>query len=75
MRDFGSFDRCIELLTLKSIAVQGSGWGWLSWDPQTKSLRICETANQDLLENVTGTKPLLTIDVWEVMFLLSMLTI
>jgi Fe-Mn family superoxide dismutase len=45
--------------------VQGSGWAWLAYDPYTKSLRICETKDQDLLENVTGAKPLLTIDVWE----------
>lgn len=28
-RDFGSFDKFKEQMTAKTIAVQGSGWGWL----------------------------------------------
>ena len=38
----------------------------LGYDKTTKSLRIAATQNQDLLVNVTGLTPLLTIDVWEV---------
>ena len=28
-RDFGSFDEFKSLLTARTVAVQGSGWGWL----------------------------------------------
>ncbi len=30
-------------------AIQGSGWGWLGYNPQTKKLDIVTTANQDPL--------------------------
>lgn len=29
MRDFGSFDNFKDQLTTKTVAIQGSGWGWL----------------------------------------------
>ena len=28
-KDFGSYDKFKEQLTAKTVAVQGSGWGWL----------------------------------------------
>ena len=54
-----------DLLSKKTLAIQGSGWGWLGYNPTTKHLDIAFTANQDPLEPTTGLVPLLGIDVWE----------
>ncbi|XP_018654488.1 putative superoxide dismutase [mn] [Schistosoma mansoni] len=63
--EFGSFDNFKSKLSTATIAVQGSGWGWLGYNPNTKRLQIATCANQDPLEGTTGLKPLLGIDVWE----------
>jgi len=42
---FGSFDNLKEKFTAKTIAVQGSGWGWIAFDPITKKLSISDTPN------------------------------
>ena len=44
--------------------IQGSGWGWLGYNPATGGVEIATTANQDPLSTV-GLVPLLGIDVWE----------
>ena len=62
---FGSLDDMIAEMSAKTIAVQGSGWGWLVYDPKTKMLDVVALPNQDPLEATTGLKPLLGIDVWE----------
>nr|AAT79387.1 Mn-SOD [Paragonimus westermani] len=64
-RDFGSFEEFKTQLSTATIAIQGSGWGWLSYNPVTKRLQIVTCQNQDPLEATTGLKPLLGIDVWE----------
>lgn len=46
---FGSYENLIEEFTKKTVPVQGSGWGWLGWDHISKSLRILELANQEML--------------------------
>jgi hypothetical protein len=43
---------------------QGSGWGWLAYDPKAKGLKVATTANQDPLHATTGLVPLLGVDVW-----------
>ncbi|CAL8075744.1 unnamed protein product [Calicophoron daubneyi] len=63
--DFGSFEEFKTRLTARTIAVQGSGWGYLAYNPVTHRLEVTTTSNQDLLEATTGLKPLLIIDVWE----------
>ncbi|CAH8628375.1 unnamed protein product [Schistosoma bovis] len=63
--EFGSFDNFKSKLSAATIAIQGSGWGWLGYNPNTKRLQIATCANQDPLEGTTGLKPLLGIDVWE----------
>ncbi len=63
-RDFGSFDGFKEKLTAASIAVQGSGWGWLGYNKGQKRLEVAACANQDPL-SAQGLIPLLGIDVWE----------
>ena len=63
-RDFGSFALFQERLTQASVAIQGSGWGWLGYNKTTRKLEIATCANQDPL-SILGLVPLLGIDVWE----------
>lgn len=63
-KEFGSFENLVEQLSAKTIAVQGSGWGWLALDKGKNQLVITTTFNQDLVES-QGLIPLLCIDVWE----------
>ena len=53
-RDFGSFDSMQKELVTKTVGIQGSGWGWLGFNPVTGRLRIDTCANQDPLEASTG---------------------
>uniref|UniRef100_A0A8D8R3C5 Superoxide dismutase n=2 Tax=Cacopsylla melanoneura TaxID=428564 RepID=A0A8D8R3C5_9HEMI len=62
---FGSLDKMKDDLTAASVGIQGSGWGWLGYDPKSKHLKIATTANQDPLLETTGLIPLFGIDVWE----------
>lgn len=58
-KQFGSYDNLQEELTKKSVPIQGSGWGWLAWDNISKSLRIVDTPNQEMLAP-QGLTPLLS---------------
>lgn len=62
-KDFGSLDKLIEVMSAKTLAIQGSGWGWLGFCPQKKQLDITTCPNQTPLR--MGLIPLLGIDVWE----------
>jgi len=42
------------------VPIQGSGWGWLGYESSSKSLRILELANQEMLAPI-GLTPLLSI--------------
>lgn len=53
-RDFGSFQRMKEMMSSTTVAVQGSGWGWLGFDKESGRLRIAACANQDPLQGTTG---------------------
>lgn len=64
-RDFGSVEAMKAALSASTVAVQGSGWGWLGMDPKHKTLHIRTLPNQDPLFSVTGLVPLFGIDVWE----------
>lgn len=61
---FGSVDAMKEKLSAATVAVQGSGWGWLGYDKAGSRLSITTCANQDPLQATTGLVPLLGIDVW-----------
>ncbi|PIO38428.1 hypothetical protein AB205_0154370, partial [Aquarana catesbeiana] len=63
--DFGSFEKFKDKLTAMSVAVQGSGWGWLGYNKESNRLQVTACANQDPLQGTTGLIPLLGIDVWE----------
>ena len=54
VRDFGSVETMQEKLAAASVAVQGSGWGWLGYDKGSKSLKLATCPNQDPLEATTG---------------------
>ena len=61
---FGSFANFKEDFTSKTAPLQGSGWGWLVYNPSSKNVEYKATSNQTspITENLI---PLLGIDVWE----------
>jgi len=64
-QQFGSLENLQTTMSAATVAVQGSGWGWLGYDKATDSLRVAACPNQDPLQATTGLIPLLGIDVWE----------
>ena len=54
-----------DKLSASTVAVQGSGWGWLGYNKANGKLQIATCPNQDPLEATTGLIPLFGIDVWE----------
>lgn len=62
---FGTFEAMKTQLSGSTVAVQGSGWGWLGYDKATNSVSIATCPNQDPLLATTGLVPLFGIDVWE----------
>lgn len=63
-QQFGNLANLTELLSNKSVAIQGSGWGWLGYNKERKRLEVATCSNQDPL-STAGLIPLLGIDVWE----------
>jgi len=62
---FGNFDSFKEKITGLALTQFGSGWAWLC-AKKDGSLELCQSANQDNPYSLhLGTKPILTIDVWE----------
>lgn len=53
-RDFGSFEKMQEKMSAATVAVQGSGWGWLGYSKDSGRLSIAACANQDPLQGTTG---------------------
>lgn len=64
-QDFGSFEKMKEKLSQASLAIQGSGWGWLAYSKTDKRLVLTTCANQDPVSAQNGLVGLLGIDVWE----------
>jgi len=64
MKEFGSFEKFVERFYSKTVAIQGSGWGWLGYNKKRKALEIAICQNQDPL-STKGLVPLLGVDVWE----------
>lgn len=55
-------------MNTKTAGIQGSGWGWLGYNPSSKVLEVVTTANQDpLLTHI----PIIGIDIWEHAFYLD----
>lgn len=63
-QDFGSLEKFIESFSAKTVAIQGSGWGWLGFNKNNGHLEMATCDNQDPLV-IKGLVPLLGIDVWE----------
>jgi Fe-Mn family superoxide dismutase len=61
---FGSLAQFIEKFNSQTVAIQGSGWGWLGFNKETKKICIYTCENQDPL-STKNRIPLLGIDVWE----------
>ncbi|TFK67106.1 manganese and iron superoxide dismutase [Pluteus cervinus] len=69
---WGSVDKFIAEFNAKTAGIQGSGWGWLGYDPNANRLEIVTTSNQDpLLTHV----PIIGVDVWEHAFYLQYLNV
>ncbi|KDQ56185.1 hypothetical protein JAAARDRAFT_36956 [Jaapia argillacea MUCL 33604] len=66
--DFGGLDALKKKMNATTAAIQGSGWGWLGYNSDTKKLEIVTTANQDPLLTHT---PIIGIDIWEHAFYLQ----
>ena len=64
-KTWGSMEKFQEVFTNNTVAIQGSGWGWLIYDKSTNSLLYKELPNQDPVCMFNGLVPLFTIDVWE----------
>lgn len=54
---FGGLDNFKKEFTTATVAVQGSGWGWLGFNKETKKIQIATCFNQDPLEATTGEGP------------------
>jgi Fe-Mn family superoxide dismutase len=61
---FGSFDVFKEKFSKDTGAIQGSGWGWLAYNPATKKVEFTTMPNQTS-PRTKGLVPLLGLDVWE----------
>ena len=61
---FGAFASFKEKFTKDTGAIQGSGWGWLVYNPQSKKVEFTTMPNQTS-PRTKGLIPLLGLDVWE----------
>jgi superoxide dismutase, Fe-Mn family len=63
-KSFGSFDRFVTLFKQATIAVEGSGWGILGYQPDSDRLVVLQAEkHQNLTQWITV--PILVCDVWE----------
>ena len=60
--EFGSFDDFKKKFSSNTAVIQGSGWGWLVYEPKSKKIQFKTTENQDS-PIVDGLVPLLGLDV------------
>ncbi|KAL7416231.1 manganese and iron superoxide dismutase [Mrakia frigida] len=67
-RDFGDVEAFKKAFNTATLAVQGSGWGWLGYNTTSKKLEIATTPNQDPLLTLT---PIIGVDIWEHAFYLQ----
>ncbi|QDZ17681.1 manganese superoxide dismutase [Chloropicon primus] len=62
---FGSLEALETKMSAMAAGVQGSGWGWLAYDPAKDNIFVTTTSNQDPLVTQGNYVPLLGVDVWE----------
>ena len=63
-KDFGGFESFKAQLTAAAAAVQGSGWGALSWEPLGRRL-VVEQVYDHQGNTGNATVPILVVDMWE----------
>jgi Fe-Mn family superoxide dismutase len=63
-KSFGSFATFKEQFSSKTVAIQGSGWGWLVYNPKSRKAEYKTMPNQTS-PRTEGLVPLLGLDVWE----------
>jgi Fe-Mn family superoxide dismutase len=61
---FGSFSDFKETFSSTSAVIQGSGWGWLVFNPSSGKVEYKKMPNQTS-PRTKGLVPLLGLDVWE----------
>ena len=48
MERFGSLDKMKQEMSATTVAIQGSGWGWLGYNPKTgTSVRLCVSVGKE----------------------------
>jgi superoxide dismutase, Fe-Mn family len=63
-KSFGGFSEFKEKFSSATTLIQGSGWGWLAYNPSTKKVEYKSMPNQTS-PRTEGLIPLLGCDVWE----------
>ena len=63
-KSFGSFATFKEQFSSQTAAIQGSGWGWLVYNPKSHKVEYKSMPNQTS-PRTEGLVPLLGLDVWE----------
>lgn len=63
-KSFGSFATFKEQFSSQTAAIQGSGWGWLVYNPKSSKVEYKAMPNQTS-PRTEGLVPLLGLDVWE----------
>jgi Fe-Mn family superoxide dismutase len=63
-KSFGSFSEFKEKFSSATALIQGSGWGWLAYNPSAKKVEYKSMPNQTS-PRTEGLIPLLGCDVWE----------
>ncbi|CAN5440635.1 superoxide dismutase [soil metagenome] len=61
---FGTFSAFKEKFSSSTVLIQGSGWGWLAYNPSSKKVEYKSMPNQTS-PRTEGLIPLLGCDVWE----------
>ena len=61
---FGNFADFKEKFSKAALGIQGSGWGWLAYNPNTKRVEIVTMPNQTSPRTL-GLIPVLGLDMWE----------
>src|SRR5689334_11680240 len=51
-KEFTSFEKFVEKFSAMTVAIQGSGWGWLGYDKAMRRLVMATCANQDPLSTL-----------------------
>jgi Fe-Mn family superoxide dismutase len=69
-KDFGDFAKFKQQFTSAATTVEGNGWGALAWNPFLGKLYTLGMLNHQNL-SLTGSIPLLMLDIWEHAFYLK----